>query len=266
MSSGPANERRIFWNLIFFIGFGTILFFSFSALRSQRERYQSTKLAELQQVQTNILNRFHFIATELRTISRLPSVRELEHRPLDSASRRTIQEIYNNLVKDAQVSELYLIPAQFDAEASNPPVTFDSLILGKVGGVSKSVSAVPEVEIFEYREMRRQLDWFLNRYSTESSIDGLDIPLIASRELVTCDNSHFDPIHPNDKDRSGMVLSVPVYGTDGKFSGLATAVMLTQVFRKLLPSAHGVHYEMVNQELGYSIAPSEASVDEGLYR
>ncbi|TRC72863.1 EAL domain-containing protein [Mesorhizobium sp. WSM4307] len=73
------------------------------------------------------------------------------------------------------------------------------------------------------------------------------MPIIGTKELITCDNTDF--IHTgNDADRSGFILSVPVFGQDGSLRGSVSAIMLTSALRKLLP---GSDYVIVNSGYGF---------------
>ncbi|QKC86250.1 EAL domain-containing protein [Mesorhizobium sp. NZP2077] len=73
------------------------------------------------------------------------------------------------------------------------------------------------------------------------------MPIIGTKELITCDNTDF--IHTgNDADRSGFILSVPVFGQDGSLRGSVSAIMLTSALRKLLPSSD---YVIVNSGYGF---------------
>ncbi|QKD06354.1 EAL domain-containing protein [Mesorhizobium loti R88b] len=73
------------------------------------------------------------------------------------------------------------------------------------------------------------------------------MPIIGTKELITCDNTDF--IHTgNDADRSGFILSVPVFGQDGSLRGSVSAIMLTSALRKLLPSTD---YVIANSGYGF---------------
>lgn len=181
-----------------------------------------------------------------RTIARLPGVRAIDPvagtlAPEDADS---LQEVYNSLAYRVAMSEVYLVPLDMDPDRPDAPhrepwLTFDQLIVGRLGGAKDGVAAhkeVEEVETFEYRAMRDQLAWFKAHAASESSIQGLDYPLRVSAEVVTCDNSRYDPAHPDDRDRSGLVLSVPMYGADGALKGMVSAVILSGAVRDLLPA------------------------------
>lgn len=219
----------------------------------------------------------HFRTTyeHLRTIARLPGVRRIGREStgvefrgggtaLDGDSKRAIQEIYNNLAMSVQFSEVYIVPRDFDPDRKDPRtdkgeeplITFDDLIIGKTRKSSATAAAATldddeshhddhdaeaeEIEIFEYRLMAAQIAHLIERFPTEDSFEGLDYPSMTGPEVVTCDNRRFDPLAPNDKDRSGIVYSVPFYRDDGSFGGIVAGVFLTHALRDLLPDGNSL--------------------------
>lgn len=177
----------------------------------------------------------------LRTLSRLPGVRSIssDGKSLDLVGRTTIQELYNDLADTLHVSEIYIVPKDIDPDSADesrrePITTFDELIVGKTAGKKESTEKVEEVEIYEYREMRRQAQVLASLYGDKTQQESLDIPFLSSPEVVTCDNTKFDPDHPNDRSRSGLVLSVPIFTPEGKFKGLMTSVILSSALADLL--------------------------------
>ncbi len=187
----------------------------------------------------------------LRTIARLPGVRNIDRYAtnFDSNARATAQELYNNLAQTVAVSELYIVPVDLDPDALDPvtgknqePITtLDELIVGRTGADSEPDPAddgaahvapakpeVEEIEIHEYRLMRRQLALLKERVPNEAAVKGLEYPAVCGPEVITCDNTGFNPDHPNDKDRSGLVYSVPFYGPDGVLRGCISAVILSR--------------------------------------
>ena len=185
-----------------------------------------------------------------RTIARLPGVRAIDRhaKAFDGDARRTVQEIYNNLASSVALSELYIVPVDMDPDAIDPetkqaqtPITtFDELIVERNADQPKAEveheSKVEEIEIFEYRLMKKQLAWFRERCPSESSIQGLNYPVLCGPEVITCDNTRYSPSRPNDKDRSGLVFSVPFFAPDGTLKGCISAVILTAALQDLLPS------------------------------
>ncbi len=236
-------------------------------LEAAREHFRleqrETSRAVAHQVEAALEN----IYQALRTVARLPGVRRIDRyaESFSADSRHTVQEIYNNLGTSFALSEIYIVPADLDPDAIDPhtglaqtPITtFDELILGRnVDAVEASNTARPtvkdgladhlaqddqaeelkEVEIYEYRWMKRQNALFRQRFATDEQIPGLHYPAMGSPELITCDNRYFSASRPNDQDRSGIVYSVPFYGPDGSYKGLISGVVLTRVLTGLLPS------------------------------
>ncbi len=185
----------------------------------------------------------------LRTIARLPGVRNIDRYALDfePSSRQAVQEIYNSLANEVAMSEVYIVPVdlepdQVDARTGQyqaPITTFDALIVGR-NAAGKSVAnhggSLPEVEIYEYRLMKSQLAWLREHAQREESIRDLEYPMISGPEVITCDNTRVRPDAPDDRDRAGLVLSVPFYGSDGSLRGSISGVILTRALEKLLPA------------------------------
>ncbi len=193
---------------------------------------------------SNTLNQLY---QGLRTIARLPGTRHINTSSgaLDAFTRDSIQEIYNNLYGNIHLSEVYLVAREFDPDhagasprsRTQPLVTFDMFITGDTRSAAASDHAsppLPEEEIHEYRAMREQLRWFAFTYPDHDLIKQLAYPALTSDELITCDNSLLSPQHPNDRDRSGLVYSVPFYGPRGELKGMVSGVILSQVLNGLL--------------------------------
>jgi signal transduction histidine kinase/CheY-like chemotaxis protein len=243
------------------------------ARTDQREKASS----ESRQIAAHLERYFDQIYRGIRTIARLPAVREIDRHGLnfDERARAGAQEVYNNLAETVRISEVYIVPVDFDPDAIDPytgkpqePITtFDELIVGRTAdtrsdarGRSDAPVANPqveEIEIYEYRLMRRQIAILRERFPTESEIDQLSYPAIIGEEVITCDNRFYSPSHPNDDDRRGLVISIPFYGADGKMRGIVSAVVLTSAIRSQLPQ--GI-YEIRNERYSLRIADS-ASAD-----
>ncbi len=72
-------------------------------------------------------------------------------------------------------------------------------------------------------------------YPTMDDFESINVPVIAGREVITCDNSRFSRTTKLDADRSGLVFSVPFYDMDGKLKGSISAIILSHAFRDLMP-------------------------------
>ncbi len=226
-------------------------------------------------------------------MARLPGVRSINRyaRNFDENARSSAQEIYNNLAESIAVSEVYIVPVDFDPDAIDPitkqsqqPIaTFDALIVGRTakstidpgfGKASGRLRTVDEIEIHEYRLMREQLAVLRMRFPTEDRIDRLYYPAIAGREVITCDNTRYSPSKPDERDRTGLVYSVPFYGMDGVLRGMVSAVILTSAVKDMLPAEsfvlHNPRYRYivgrdknVSQRIASTSAP-QATMKAGL--
>lgn len=216
---------------------------------------------------------FEHVYEDLRTLAALPSVRAVDRhgRSLVGDSRETFQQIYNNLADAVAVSEVYVIPGDFDPERvdrvtgrpEEPIIMFDELIVDAAARVDEAErdslveGAEEEIEIHEYREFAAQARWMQENFPRRESIDGLNVPMIGSKSLITCDNTYF--IRTGlDADRMGILLSVPFYGPDGVFKGLVAAIVLDRALAAALPGDNTVLY---NQAYGYSLETDLADVE-----
>ena len=219
--------------------------------------YRAESAARTHLVAQGVEEKFNHLYQALRTIARLPGVREIDRhaRNLDENARRSVQELYNNLAQNVDISEVYILPADFDPERIDPVtgvletpiIMFDQLIVGRNADATVERGEAPaaktveeaehaeEIEIYEYRLMRDQLTRLKRQAPLEAGVGGLEYPAIGGPQVVTCDNRDFSPAAPDDEARSGIVYSVPFYGTDGKFKGMVSAIVLSSTLKAWLP-------------------------------
>ncbi len=244
-------KLRLSYGLIVVVGAILLLGVNFrfhldvaNAKKQFREEAKHATQVKVTQVQSSI----NQIYQGLRTMARLPGVRQIDRfgNNFDANAKGAVQEIYNCLANNVALSEIYIVPRSLEPDEIDPktkklqiPITtFDHMILGnsnadKAGGGADD-SGVEQVEIYEYRLMKKQLARFDQTVPTLSKIDKLHYPAAMGPEVITCDNSHFDAKKPNDKDRSGLVYSVPFYGPDEKLKGCMSGVFLTGMLQDLL--------------------------------
>src|ERR1051325_11232302 len=101
--------------------------------------------------------------------------------------------------------------------------------------------------------MKRQMAWFREHYPREENISGLQYPALCGPEVITCDNSRYSPSDPDDKDRSGLVYSVPFYDRKCLLKGCISGVILTHALRDMLP---GGSYTLLNPQEKYLAVPN----------
>jgi signal transduction histidine kinase/DNA-binding response OmpR family regulator len=226
-----------------------------------QEHYKKTSYNEAKLVAEEMEDVFMHIYQNIRTISSMPSVRKIDRYGvnLDVDGRKTIQGIYNNLASSVSVSEVYIVPVDLDPDKldsvtgklEEPIVMYDQLIVGRFLGDTKEsrvleagLEPLEETEIYEYRLLREQLAWFKQHYPTMEKVDGINTPIIAGPEVITCDNSRFSRVTKLDADRSGLVFSVPFYDMDGTLKGSVSAIILSHAFRDLMPRKD---YALINR-------------------
>lgn len=214
---------------------------------------------------------FKQIYQNLRTIGLLPSVRAIDRyaKNLGDNDNQTIQQIYNNIASNVDVSEVYVVPLDLNGDAIDPvthksgaPILmFDQLITGPGSATDESEAADPnkpeEVEIYEYRLLHKQMVWLQAHYPTESSFHGLDYPMIGGPIVITCDNSEYDKTR-KDADRLGMVLSVPFYGPDHHLKGTISAIIRTNALSRMVDDRD---FALINTGYGVVVpatAPGQA--------
>jgi len=266
-----------------------------SQYSSAKDLYQQAETAKAHDVAGKVKANLDTIYENIRTISLLPSVADANRHGtnLSEEARAAIQQIYNNLYSRVAVSEVYILPIDFDPDALDPftghheaPIAvYDELIVGGHETSTASVDAEqaipperdfegipdragsPQVEIEEYRQLRRQLQWMQQHYPAREHIDGMSIPMIGSPELLTCDNTLFNSTG-DDADRMGVVQMVPFYGSDGKLKGGVSVTMRTAAIRGLLPSADYAltngHYAFSTYHKGGQAAASQPSLSAGI--
>ena len=216
---------------------------------------------EAQHLANQLEDQQKIIYQGLRTIARLPATRYIDRygKNLDRFAQQSLQEIYNNLYTNVSLSEVYIVPLGFDpdrvdpitGELEMPIVTFDELIVGQNHRPSQSnIASIPEIEIYEYRAMKEQLSWFMKNSPTDKNIKKLDYPAIISRELITCDNNFLDLDNLNDKDRSGLIVSVPFFDQQGNLKGMVSGVFLSRILSSLLT---GPNFRFVNSSHNYIV-------------
>ena len=236
-------------------------------------RYRAESSENSKEVASSVEQVFTQMYQGLRTIARLPTVRGIDRyaEQISPEGRQTIQEIYNNLASNVAMSEVYIVPVDLEPDRvdqrtgklQEPITTFDELIVGRhaehTENHKSSDSEIPEIEIFEYRLMKQQLAWLKSHYPREENVVGVKYPALSGPEVITCDNTRYKPSAPNDKDRSGLVYSVPFYGEDGVLKGCVSGVILTYAISDLLPKGS---YALRNTDYDYTIPPHQIETQQ----
>ena len=275
MSDAEQNStksRTAITGYIAIILIGSVLAFLVN-MKSQKdyfvalEHYKQASQTEAEQAAKNMGYSLKQLYQGIRTISLLPSVKNIDRygKNLDDNAHATIEQIYNNMVSNVAVSEIYIVsvdiePEQIDAVTGGlqePILMYD----GKVADPSKPEEAKPpvttveqakkveEVEIYEYRLLKEHMTYLKQNFPNNKNIDKLKLPFISGAEVLTCDNDDFNKSH-NDTDRTGIVMSVPFYAPSGELKGTITAIIRNNTIKEMLPSSNAA---LVNEAYNYRV-------------
>ncbi len=198
---------------------------------------------------------FKLVYESIRTISLLPSVRALEGSNRRSESEdvvangrfsqdawETVQQLYNNLVDNLSVSEIYATLHGFHPEAGEFPFfMFDTPF---VRGLESHNAAPeeplpadfpPELEDAEYAALNQQMSFLQQRYGRFNFSQLSGIPSLSSAAMRTCDNTQYRSASQDAvENTSGFILSVPFYTLKGEFNGVISAIIRLNVLEAML--------------------------------
>jgi diguanylate cyclase (GGDEF)-like protein len=232
-----------------------LLIWKFSSwqLSAAWENHVQMEKAELETASKSAAHKIEIVYQGIRTISLLPSVRglDLKNRNIGEDSKANIQQIYNNLKSDLDVSEIYITPADYNPQRLDPQTgqlqaplaVFDELILhgGKYSEVANPFTAMktrnflgqPEDESEENVVMTSQIASFAKLGNKSKEFAPNSVPFMSSSEVITCDNTIYNKTL-NNSDRNGLVFSVPFYNKTGEFSGIVSAVVRSTIVGDLV--------------------------------
>ena len=252
---------------LFGIGAGIAIHVNASfGYQSAKDRFRAESHAATQAAANAAQTQFDAIFQNIRTISRLPSVKNTDRHgtKINQDAIATIQEIYNNLASDVAVSEVYVVPKDLDADQIDPvtgapqtPILMFADLLDATSNTPGKVVMRFEAEIYEYHLLHRQMLWFEAHFPNISAINGLNLPMIGGAQVVTCDNTVYNLTLDN-TDRTGMIFSVPFYGPDGSFKGTISAIVRVKAIRGVLPTGE---YALVNSMYDALLVAPGAKLD-----
>jgi hypothetical protein len=136
--------------------------------------YREHSADQAKAASTAVSSALQQVYQNLRTISLLPSVIKIDRHGegLGDDARLAIQQIYNNLMSNVSVSEVYIVPAGFNPDRIDPKtgkleepiLMFDELITffseksdQPSAESTTEAEAEAEVEIHEYRQLQRHI-------------------------------------------------------------------------------------------------------------
>jgi signal transduction histidine kinase/CheY-like chemotaxis protein len=225
--------------------------------------FQHDVSARAEEATAVVDGKLRLIHQSLNTMGLLPSVQSIDRHGenLDADANKTIQQLYDSLAKDVELSEVYIVPASFDpdridpdtGEPEEPIMMFDGLI---TDGVIEEEED-EEIEIEEYRALAQQMAWLGKHYPVAASVDAGARPMISTPEMTICDNTVFSRTR-DEADRKGVVLSVPFYGLDGELRGTISGIIRTGALASYLPQTD---FALTNTAHGLTVLPKKPGVE-----
>ncbi len=203
---------------------------------------------------------FKAIYQSSRAISMLPSVtairggnRKSEAEDVIASGRfsedgaEAVQQLYNNLVTNASVSEVYCVIEGLDHKQGEIPFfMYDSSIVRRTSpGIfspdqQEEQAPLPadypkELEDLEYAHYPLQIAYFKEHYPVFNFLHPDDIPVLMSPAMRTCDNSQYlSKSEHNVDDTLGILYSVPFYGPQDRLKGIISTIFRLNVIEAQL--------------------------------
>jgi methyl-accepting chemotaxis protein len=252
-------QKKILFTLV--IALLALIFLSVDYHFEKQRAYKEIMLSEqnvFDEKAAQLENAFQQIYQGARTISLLPTIRNLtggnlpkgyiETKKYDTArlpsdAQMTVQQIYNNLINNISVSEIYAVLNGFKPDKGETPFfMFDKMVLdinSPPEAESAKNSDTPEQsEEAEYSYYTGELQNFQNKFpSFDLQKQGINaIPMSVSPLMRTCDNAQFlSKAKGNVADTQGMLFNIPFFKRgSGEFLGMISVVIRSNVFEAML--------------------------------
>jgi methyl-accepting chemotaxis protein len=215
-------------------------------IQNQIETVVKPKQNQIEKVFVNLYQ-------NIRTITLLPSIRNIQGGNRQSESedvvakarfteegRETVQQIYNNLVGNVSVSEVYAVINGLDAKNGEVPFfMFDTLVFGQQTSEEDEIpnSDVPEeLETAEYNYFPLQIEKIKSSFPHFDFKRMDEIPAYISPMMRTCDNAQYlSKANGNENETFGILYSVPFYQLQtGELKGVISAIIRANAFEAVL--------------------------------
>ncbi|MBI3902713.1 MAG: methyl-accepting chemotaxis protein [Nitrosomonadales bacterium] len=234
-----------------------------NAAEKDRATYvQSLLDGKLEAKRREIERLFDSIYLNARTISLLPSIRAITGKNrlnekedvvaqnrLSRDAHNTVQQIYNNIVSQESVSEIYAVIDGLDYHKGEVPFfMLDELIMQKPAGTgskeekSKTADTPEELEDQEYEYFPQQIAQLRASHPRFNFTSPSEIPAALSPIMRTCDNSQYNSIkNGNVHDADGLLFSVPFYHADTQvFTGVISVILRSNMLEAALLGLPGL--------------------------
>ncbi len=270
--------------LLWLVGTVTIVHQNQHASSLAVEKLRGENVLETKVLASKLAGTLSSAYVTLKTISLLPDVRAVapqnrnndevdvvEQGHFSATGANTIQQLYNHIAGEMDVSEVYVVYDGFDPKQGQVPfLMFDEVLMSRIAKVkgahpTHEQDTPEEDESFEYDEYVRQLSHLRQTYPTLPGSAPSGIGAVTSSLMRTCDNSQFTSIAQGKvRDTFGLLLSVPIYDlTTNRFKGLVTAVIRANVLEAaligwpLIPVSPSDHDKLSQSGVDLTSAPAD---------
>ncbi len=216
-------------------------------IQGQRDKVVGDKAKQMETAFTTVYQ-------NIRAISLLPSVRNIDggnrvekddedvikSKRFTAEGSATVQEIYNNMASQVSVSEIYAVVDGLNAAKGEVPFfMYDTIRFGSEETAAEeeahSADFPEEAETAEYEYFPTQMAAIKAAHPKFAFAAMDDIPAFASPTMRTCDNTQYQSLKTGDaKETFGLLYSVPFYTSGGRFRGVISAIIRSNVFESLL--------------------------------
>jgi methyl-accepting chemotaxis protein len=253
------GKVKLSYQILLLAGIAVLVFFGVWQWHKNAIKVAESDFIELQQVtiidtkQRQLEDTFNTLYRNLRTISLLPSVRNItgSNRSGDGEDvvasgrftpegQQTVQQIYNNLIGSVSVSEVYAVIDGLDPSKGQIPFfMYDALVFGTPkaeDSAAKDPDFPEEDETAEYAYFPIQTAAIKAVHDQFNFTDLDQIPAFASPLMRTCDNTQYPSKSRGDESEThGILYSVPFYNAQSQqFTGVISGIVRGNVFEAAL--------------------------------
>ena len=253
------GKIKLSYQILLLAGIAGLVFAGVWQWHKNAIKVAESDFIELQRVsiidtkQRQLEDTFNTLYRNLRTISLLPSVRNItgSNRNGDDEDvvasgrftpegRQTVQQLYNNLIGGVNVSEVYAVIDGLDPSKGEIPFfMYDALVFGTPkaeDSSAKDPDFPDEDETAEYAYFPIQTAAIKASHGQFTFTDLDQIPAFASPLMRTCDNTQYSSkTHGDENETKGILYSVPFYNAQNQqFTGVISGILRANVLEATL--------------------------------
>ncbi|WP_455209605.1 ATP-binding response regulator [Kaarinaea lacus] len=224
-----------------------------------KKEYISDLQRENALVEEKISKRLHTIHQGLHTLAHLPGIAIAikNNGAFEPLSQRVVQELYNFLHSSIQLTELYIVPSDFEStkieqnsgkfhktivklEKAYSVTHHDALLHQHKNTKNVQFLMINKDEVAlepqKYSEILKQLNYFNSHYPNNERIQHHNYPALLSKEVEITDHE------------KGLIYSLPIYDETGNLAGMVSSIVETKMIQQFLTKGryvlHSPEYQL----------------------